>query len=158
VVLIERATGAEVLAHCRPATPTDRRRVRWYGFDWTAFGATVEVYKVILPRSRFIEGMVALEPRQGWVEVFLAAVAPQNRGRSGRYRAGGALFAVACQRSLEAGCDGFVAFDAKTVLVPHYATEYGATPLAARGVPRLLIEPPQAAALVARYIRASKPA
>lgn len=135
-------------AHCRPATAADRRRIRWYGFDWTVFRADGEVYKVGLPRTRSIEGTIALELRPGWVEVRLVAVAPRNRGRAGHYRIGGTLFAVACQRSFEEGYEGYVAFDAKTELVPHYASAYGAKLLRSRGVSRMMLETREARVLV----------
>jgi hypothetical protein len=153
VVLIERATSTDVLAWCISAAAADRRRIRWHGFNWSTLEATAEVYQVVLPGSRSIEGMIALDVRPGWIEVRLAAVAPWNRGRAGRYQVGGALFAMACWRSFAEGYDGFVAFDAKTALASYYARQYGAQLISERRAPRMVIEEQPAAALVARYIR-----
>lgn len=57
----------------------------------------------------------------GVADVDIVESAPHNYGKNGKYKGvGGHLFAIACQCSLEAGCDGFVAFTAKSDLVDYY--------------------------------------
>ncbi|HEU4963952.1 MAG TPA: hypothetical protein VFV52_08875 [Bacilli bacterium] len=99
-------------------------------FDWRCYfqGAPdVEVYKLMVRGgSDRIEGVVAIQLMTDHVFVLLAESAPHNRGeRREFFRVGGHLFAIACQRSVEQGYDGFTALDAKTGLIAYYQMEYG---------------------------------
>ena len=57
----------------------------------------------------------------------IVETAPHNYSHAGRYEGVGAhLFAIACQVSLDAGCDGFVAFTSKSDLVEYYKEKLNA--------------------------------
>jgi len=59
--------------------------------------------------------------RGGVADVDIVETASHNYSPTGRYEGVGAyLFAIACQVSLDAGCDGFVAFTSKSDLVEYY--------------------------------------
>lgn len=60
------------------------------------------------------------------------------------------MFAIACQVSLEAGCDGIVAFDSKTDLVEYYKKALGAVEIYPR---RMVIFEEAAQKLIDKYIR-----
>ena len=75
----------------------------------------------------------------------------QKNGHDGVYEGvGGHLFAIACQISLEHGCDGVVAFDSKSDLVEYYKTILGAVEIYPR---RLVIFEKEAQKLISKYIR-----
>ncbi|MBP3579086.1 MAG: hypothetical protein J6K15_13335 [Lachnospiraceae bacterium] len=75
----------------------------------------------------------------------------QKNGYDGVYEGvGGHLFAIACQISLEHGCDGVVAFDSKSDLVEYYKTILGAVEIYPR---RLVIFEKEAQKLISKYIR-----
>ena len=77
--------------------------------------------------------------------------APHNFGHLGKYKGvGGHLFAIACQVSMEAGCDGFVAFDSKTDLVDYYKSELNAIEIYPR---RMVIAEKAAKMLLDKYMR-----
>ena len=77
--------------------------------------------------------------------------APHNYGHLGKYEGvGGHLFAIACQISLEAGCDGVVAFTSKTSLVEYYKQALNAIEIADR---RLVIFEDAAKILLNKYIK-----
>lgn len=90
-------------------------------FDWQEYfngDLSVEVFKLMIRGSTRIEGIVALQIREDHVFVLLAESAPHNRSDDREfYRVGGHLFAIACQRSIDSGLDGYVALDAKTNLI-----------------------------------------
>ena len=57
----------------------------------------------------------------------IVETAPHNYSHSGIYEGVGAhLFAIACQVSFDAGCDGFVAFTSKSDLVEYYKEKLNA--------------------------------
>ena len=60
------------------------------------------------------------------------------------------MFAIACQISMEAGCDGVVAFTAKSNLVEHYKEELNAVEVMSR---RMVIFEDAAQRLLDKYIR-----
>ena len=62
---------------------------------------------------------------------------------------GGHLFAIACKYSLDNGCDGYVAFTAKSNLIEHYKKELGAFLVMDR---RMCIEEKTAKMLIQKYI------
>lgn len=74
-----------------------------------------------------MQGRVSLEIDGGVANVDIVETAPHNYGHNGRYEGvGGHLFAIACQISVENGCDGFVAFTAKNSLIEYYKVKLGA--------------------------------
>lgn len=98
----------------------------------------------------FLQGIVCSGVRESWVEVYLVENAPWNIGseRQEFIGVGAHLFAIACKRSFEAGCEGYVAFDAKTGLVDYYVH---ALREEAMGANRLFIATPRAKQLVDTY-------
>ena len=81
----------------------------------------------------------------------IVETAPHNYSHTGKYQGvGGHLFAIACQVSMEAGCDGFVAFVAKSDLITYYQKVLNAQ--AARGQ-RMYIDKAAADILIEKYIR-----
>ena len=101
------------------------------------------------------EGLVALQymERDHAVYVQLAESAPHNRGTGRRYGGvGGHLFAIAAQKSLEAGYGGFFFMDAKNIeLVRHYQETLGAIWIGMAHEYRMLVEEDAAAKLLAVY-------
>lgn len=81
----------------------------------------------------------------------IVETAPHNYGHTEKYQGvGGHLFAIACQLNIEAGCDGFVAFTAKSDLIAYYQKVLNAQ--AARGQ-RMYIDEAAADILIEKYIR-----
>ncbi len=74
-----------------------------------------------------------------------------NKGKSKIY-AGvpGNLVAFACQVAFEKGYEGFLAFDAKTVLIKHYQEMLYASPY--KGT-KMFIETPAALRLINQYFK-----
>lgn len=99
---------------------------QWRGKDLQG----AEIYKLCLKGDEQIQGLVAIrnEPQNMAYHLQLAESAPHNRGEKRRYDGvGGHLFAIAAQRSKEAGYGGFIYFEAKnTELVAHYQDAFGA--------------------------------
>ena len=86
----------------------------------------------------------------GVADVDIVESAPHNYGHEGKYiGVGGHLFAIACQCSLESGCDGFVAFTAKSDLVEYYMRTLNAKIF--RGN-RMYIDEEAAKVLIDKYI------
>lgn len=87
----------------------------------------------------------------GVADVDIVESAPHNFSSKGKYiGVGGHLFAIACQISIEAGCDGVVAFTSKSDLVEYYKCEVNAVEIMPR---RMIIFEEAAQLLVDRYIR-----
>lgn len=81
----------------------------------------------------------------------IVETAPHNYGHTEKYQGvGGHLFAIACQLNIEAGCDGFVTFTAKSDLIAYYQKVLNAQ--AARGQ-RIHIDEAAADILIEKYIR-----
>ena len=83
----------------------------------------------------------------------LAESAPHNLGTGKQYEGvGGHLFAIAVQKSIDAGYGGFIYFEAKNMeLVKHYEEKFGA---ALVGMPHqysMVIDEEAAARLVKAY-------
>ncbi|AZN38352.1 hypothetical protein [Paenibacillus albus] len=109
------------------------------GFNWKSYFRfpDVEVYKLCIVGSNRIEGAIALENRGDHMWVHLIEKNPMNRPPHDQYKyVAHHLFAFACQRHMELGGNGFVAFEAKTELISHYVKEYGAVQI---GVSRMFI-------------------
>ena len=62
----------------------------------------------------------------------------------------GNLVAYACKLSVDKGYEGFLAFDAKSVLIKHYEQSLNATHF--RGL-RMFIEPNAALRLISQYFK-----
>lgn len=76
--------------------------------------------------------------------------APHNFSHNGKYTGvGGHLFAIACKMSMDAGCDGFVAFTAKNNLIEHYKETLGAKVISGQ---RMYIDDNAAKVLIEKYL------
>jgi hypothetical protein len=112
--------------------PTDSNLLKdgaWQ-FDW---GSELhrkyrEVYKLTTTENpTIVQGLISLEDLGDHIFVHLIENAEFNKGRQKLFvGVPGNLFAFACKMSLEKGYNGFVAFDSKTVLIPHYEKTLGA--------------------------------
>jgi hypothetical protein len=87
------------------------------------------VYKLVLAGDSKIQGLISLEPipQQQFIEMHLIESAPHNHPGNKQFAGvAGNMVAFACKMSFELGFDGYVAFTAKTNLVPHYIEALGA--------------------------------
>ena len=94
-------------------------------FDW---GETEdEVYQLTLSSNRLIQGLISLGDRKTHIYVELVESSPKNIGKSKIYNGVGShLFAIAAEKSFEAGHEGYVSFKPKTALKEYYEYKLGA--------------------------------
>ncbi len=100
---------------------------RWR-FDWLAESkrSRRDVVALLAEGSSAVQGLMSLEPAEGFVLVHLLESAPHNVGQNKLFRGvPGNLFAFACARSFALKFDGYVAFEAKTELIEHYRISLG---------------------------------
>jgi hypothetical protein len=134
----------------------DTRRINkadWQ-FNWQAQLklADREVYKLVIKdNSKIIQGLICLTDKGDHIYMNLIESAKFNKGKTKIY-AGvpGNLVAFACKLSFAKGYEGYLAFDAKTVLVKHYQNTLYATHF--RGT-KMIIETPAAYKLVNQYFK-----
>lgn len=130
--LLDRSTGELVDTTFSLASAEELRGLKKKGwlFNWTGKDLKgSEIYKLTLTGETEIQGLVAIEnePGNAAYHLKLAESAPQNRILHRYEGVGGHLFAIAAQKSTEAGYGGFIYFEAKNVeLVRHYAEKFGA--------------------------------
>ena len=100
-------------------------------FDWHSESKQPDrlVFKLVIEGNEdVIQGLVSLSVEQDHVYMHLIESAKFNKGKDKIYEGvPGNLVAFACNYSLEKGHAGFVAFDAKTVLIKHYQETLFAT-------------------------------
>jgi len=95
-------------------------------FDWKLeFNApNRKVYKLVTEKEpNVIQGLVCFEKREKekLVYMWLIENSPFNKGKTKRYKGTcGNMVAYGCKLSKESGFDGYLSFDAKTVLIEHY--------------------------------------
>lgn len=120
-------------------------------FDWTVTQQRgYKIYELFVAGSDVVQGRISLEIDGGVANVDIVESAPHNIGKNGEYTGvGGHLFAIACKISMENGCDGVVAFDAKSSLVEHYKQALHAVEIYPR---RMVIFEDAAKMLLERYI------
>lgn len=110
-------------------TSKEIKKTDWL-FDWhmELKNKNNEVYKMTTVENKnIIQGLVSLQKREEFIYVSLVENAKFNRGKNKIYvGVGGNLFAFACKVSKEGGHEGFVGFDAKTLLIEHYNKTLGA--------------------------------
>lgn len=151
--LVERETGriidTEYQKRIIPIRPKD---YKGWKFDWNKTEQNgYSIYELYLKDSKIVEGRISLKIDGGVADVDIVETAPHNYGHTGKYEGvGGHLFAIACQISLENGCDGFVAFTAKNKLIDHYEQTLGAQVI---GGQRMFIDEDAAQILLDKYIR-----
>ena len=131
--LVERQTGNIVDTTYSLSSVADRKGLKEEGwlFDWNHESLREsQIYKLTVKGDPQIQGLVAIEeqPQNYAVHLSLAESAPHNRGESKIYNGvGGHLFAIAVQKSYQAGYGGFIYFEAKNMeLVQHYSEKFGA--------------------------------
>ena len=129
------------------------KKVDWQ-FDWhkELKDKTKEVYKLTTVNNpKIIQGLVSIEDKHDHIFMHLIESSKFNKGKGKIYLGvPGNLVAYACKVSFEKGYDGFLAFDAKTVLIKHYQESLGATHF--RGQ-RMFIETRSAINLVKQYFK-----
>lgn len=111
-----------------------------------------EVYKLIIISSPdIIQGLLSITVEPDHIFMNLVESAPFNIGKNKLYEGvAGNLVAFACQLSFQRGFEGFVAFDAKTKLIPHYKKSLGAVQF--RGQ-RMIIPTHAAQILIDKYFK-----
>ena len=123
-------------------------------FDWVKElkDSTRNVYKVTTEHNPLIiQGLVSLEVKQDHIFMHLIESAKFNKGKGKIYiGVPGNLVAYACKVSVDEGFDGFLAFDAKSVLIKHYEQSLGATHF--KGL-RMFIYPNVAIKLISQYFK-----
>ena len=76
---------------------------------------------------------------------------PENIGKSRKIdNVAGTLFAYVAKDSPDAGFEGFVVFDSKTILIDHYVAQYGAQVLFGN---RLYFDTKASKALIKKYLK-----
>ncbi|MCR5331845.1 MAG: hypothetical protein K6E62_11775 [Lachnospiraceae bacterium] len=107
-------------------------RTGWY-VNWSKFPSGVEIYALVLKGTMDIQGLIGIEADKNAqaVHIHWACTAPHNNiwenGTKKYSGVGGHLFAIAGNKSMEYGFDGFVyaeAMDAE--ILEHYQKQYGA--------------------------------
>lgn len=111
-----------------------------------------ETYKLVIKdNSKIIQGLISLSDQGDHIYMHLVESAKFNKGKTKIYTGvPGNLVAFACKLSFEKGYDGYLAFDAKTVLVKHYQDTLFATHF--RGT-KMMIETPAANKLIKQYFK-----
>lgn len=93
-------------------------------FDWHYESKQSDrfVFKLVIQgNENVIQGLVSLSLEEDHVYMHLIESAKFNKGKDKIYEGvPGNLVAFVCNYSLEKGHAGFIAFDAKTVLIKHY--------------------------------------
>ena len=129
------------------------KKAEWQ-FDWNKElkDKTKEIYKLTtINNLTIIQGLISIEDKQDHVFMHLIESAKFNKGKNKVYiGVPGNLVAYACKLSVEKGYEGFLAFDAKSVLIKHYEQSLHATHF--RGL-RMFIEPSAALRLISQYFK-----
>jgi len=151
--LVERETGNIVgTKYVVRATTITKREYRGWKFDWSTTQKNgYTVYELFVEGDDIVQGRISLKVDGGVADVDIVESAPHNYGHTGKFEGiGGHLFAIACQISFEAGCDGFVAFTAKTNLVEYYKRTLQAQIIKGN---RMYLDEEAANILIDKYIR-----
>jgi hypothetical protein len=123
-------------------------------FDWIneIQDTSKEVFKLsTINNPTIIQGLLSIEDKQDHIFMHLIESAKFNKQKDKVY-AGvpGNLIAFACKISVDKGYQGFIAFDAKSVLIKHYQETLFATHF--RGL-RMFIETTAAMRLISQYFK-----
>lgn len=151
--LVERSTGDIVETdYIERETAIKKKEYTGWKFDWSITQkAGYTIYELFVSGDDTVQGRISLKIDGGVANVDIVETAPHNYSHNGKYQGvGGHLFAIACQISLEAGCDGVVAFDSKSDLVEYYKQELKAVEIYPR---RMVIFEDAAKILLDKYIR-----
>ena len=111
-----------------------------------------ETYKLVIrDNQKIIQGLISLSDRTDHIYMHLIESAKFNKGKQKIYTGvPGNLVAFACKLSFEKGYEGYLAFDAKTVLIKHYQDSLHATYF--KGT-KMMIETPAATRLINQYFK-----
>ena len=151
--LIDTRTGMEVETEYqireKPIKPKD---YKGWKFNWSITEKNgYDIYELFLKDDDTVQGRISVKIDGGVADVEIVETAPHNYGYKGIYSGVGAhLFAIACQISLDAGCDGVVAFTSKSDLVEYYKEKLNAKVFRDR---RMYIDEEAAQILLDRYMR-----
>lgn len=131
--------------------PIKKSAFKSWKFDWSKTQKEgYDIYELFVKGSSEVQGRISLKIDGGVADVDIVESNPYNVGKQGRYiGVGGHLFAIACQCSLEAGCDGYVVFTSKTNLVMHYKEKLNAQIIKGN---RMYIDENAARILINQYI------
>lgn len=107
-------------------TPKDIKALKskdWL-FNWKSEykNAVVTIYKlVIVDNPNIIQGLISVEDRGDHLYMHLIESCSYNRGKTKLYLGvPGNLVAFTCLLSFEKNYNGYVSFESKTKLIPHY--------------------------------------
>lgn len=151
--LIERESGIIVnTKYTERTTVIKKKEFAGWKFDWSTTQKNgYTIYELFIEDDDTVQGRISFKIDGGVANIDIVESAPHNYGHNGKYiGVGGHLFAIACQISLESGCDGVVAFTAKSDLVEYYKKELKAVEIMPR---RLVIFEDAAKILLDKYIR-----
>ena len=111
-----------------------------------------KTYKLVIKDNpKIIQGLISLSDQGDHIYMHLIESAKFNKGKQKIYTGvPGNLVAFACKCSFEKGYEGYLAFDAKTVLVKHYQETLYATHF--KGT-KMMIETPAAERLISQYFK-----
>ena len=111
-----------------------------------------KTYKLVIKdNAKIIQGLISLSDQNDHIYMHLIESAKFNKGKKKLYTGiPGNLVAFACKLSFEKGYEGYLAFDAKTVLVKHYQETLFATHF--KGT-KMMIETPAANRLINQYFK-----
>ena len=133
---------------------TTKIKTSEWQFDWHKEfkDKTKETYKLTTVNNpTIIQGLISIEDKQDHVFMHLIESAKFNKGKTKVYLGvPGNLVAFACKVSVDKGYEGFLAFDAKSVLIKHYEQSLHATHF--RGL-RMFIETSAALKLISQYFK-----
>ena len=135
-------------------TDSDLLKDGAWQFDWVRelHQKNREVYTLTtILNPTIIQGLISLEERNDHIFVHLVENAEFNKGRQKLFEGvPGNLFAFACKMSFEKGFEGYVIFESKMKLIPHYEVSLGAKLI--YGI-RMLIDTTAALILVRQYFK-----
>ena len=111
-----------------------------------------ETFKLVIKNNpKIIQGLISLSNLGDHIYMHLIESAKFNKGKTKIYTGvPGNLVAFACKLSFDKGYDGYLAFDAKTILVRHYQETLYATHF--KGT-KMIIETPAANKLINQYFK-----
>ena len=111
-----------------------------------------QTYKLVIRNNpKIIQGLISLSDQGDHIYMHLIESAKFNKGKYKIYTGvPGNLVAFACKSSFDKGYDGYLAFDAKTVLVRYYQETLYATHF--KGT-KMIIESPAAKRLINKYFQ-----
>ena len=150
--LVERTSGKIVETEYRKRSSKIKKSdYKNWKFNWSLPEKNnYEIYELFVKGDETVQGRIALKIDGGVADVDIVETAPHNYGHNGKYEGvGGHLFAIACQCSLDAGYDGYVAFTSKSDLIDHYQKTLDAKILYDR---RMYIDDIAAKELMEKYL------